>query len=355
MKRCFYRGILIILSLILIVIFFQKKIFNNTHYNEINYVIYECTNEDLCGGWADRLKGIMSAYALALLTDRQLVINQNKPCRLVNFLEPNEINWNLNDFTTNLTKRQTEQRWSIGNNKYRLSLADFSIKQFQSKFKFISIKNNLDWLEPISRNKNIRQHLINLGFDPAKFKIQFLFKKWYNKLFKLNERLELKYKNFTKQINGTKLICVQIRIGGKREFVAYDSTFTNISNTINYWNYIKKNFIKNETNYKVFLTTDTGKIESEAIDIFGANRLITNSGNNVHLDREKKLGNQCSKVDRVYLDFHSLQNCHMALISESGFGKLGVWNRVKPNENLAMFSKKGEIIVKKSANDLFIL
>jgi hypothetical protein len=69
------------------------------------------------------------------------------------------------------------------------------------------------------------------------------------------------------------------------------------------------------------------------------------------------------KLDKTFLDFHSLKNCHMAIISESGFGKLAIFNRNNPNENLAMFSnmrstsefKEQKIIVKNSSYDLYLL
>lgn len=44
------------------------------------YVIYECTNENLCGGWGDRLKGIMSSYAWSLITNRKFLIKHTRPC-----------------------------------------------------------------------------------------------------------------------------------------------------------------------------------------------------------------------------------------------------------------------------------
>ena len=38
----------------------------------------------------------------------------------------------------------------------------------------------------------------------------YLFRDWYNKLFKLNSRLDLKYKAFLKKINSSELICAQV-------------------------------------------------------------------------------------------------------------------------------------------------
>ncbi len=45
----------------------------------------------------------------------------------------------------------------------------------------------------MSLNKNIKQKLIDLGYQPNKFKMQFVFKKWYSDLFKLNVNLTKKY------------------------------------------------------------------------------------------------------------------------------------------------------------------
>jgi hypothetical protein len=130
-----------------------------------------------------------------------------------------------------------------------------------------------------------------------------------------------------------------------------------------YWNYMRTNFIKNLTDYRIFLTTDTEDIEAEAIKEFGNEFVVTNGGPNNHLDFFGKLESNDEKLDKTFLDFHSLQNCNMAIISESGFGKLGVFNRNNPNENLAMFSnmrpssefKEQKIKVKNSAYDLYIL
>jgi hypothetical protein len=88
-----------------------------------------------------------------------------------------------------------------------------------------------------------------------KFTMVYLFRKWYKKLFKLNSRLEIKYKSFLAKINSTELICAQVRIGGKRPLVNSDLQFTSINNTRIYWNYIKMNFInKTKNDYKLFLT-----------------------------------------------------------------------------------------------------
>jgi len=329
---------------------------------ESKYVIYECTFEEECGGLGDRLKGIMSAYALALLTDRHLLIKHVKPCLLTNFLEPNEYNWN-NYVDVNIAK--TINIWKVNDLNFRNQIEFWTKLDFNAQY--VSVRTNLDWILPLSKNKNLHSVIKRLGYEPSKFKIQYVFKKWYRKLFKLNIRLNEKYLSFLDRINNTKLFCAQVRIGGAREFVSHDSIFTFRNNSKLYWNYIRSNFIKNQTNYKIFLTTDTKNVEQEAINEFGQEKLIINEGNNYHLDREYDLESD-DMLDKIFLDFHALQNCQMALISESGFGKLkilflnlftgfinkvfsrkgklGVWNRENPNQNLTVFSNKIQGMIK---------
>ncbi len=71
--------------------------------------------------------------------------------------------------------------------------------------------------------------------------------------------------------------------------------------------------------------------------------------------RKPKFDLKCpNEIEKTFLDFYMLQNCDMAIISESGFGKLGVWNRLNPNENLVMINKKQQVEIKNSTNELFI-
>jgi hypothetical protein len=137
---------------------------------------------------------------------------------------------------------------------------------------------------------------------------------------------------------------------------ASGSSYIEIGNTKVYWNYIKKEFIRNRTDFKLFLTTDTKSIEHEAEKEFGKMNVIINDGPLRHLDRELNLGKQhCHRVEKTFLDFHCLQLCDMAIISESGFGKLGVWNRPNPSEKLAMFTKMQKLVVFNNSNELIII
>ncbi|CAF3902742.1 unnamed protein product, partial [Adineta steineri] len=55
-----------------------------------NTMIYSC--QSFCGGWGDRLRGILSVYILALLTNRHFMIDMNYPCEILKVLQPNVVN-----------------------------------------------------------------------------------------------------------------------------------------------------------------------------------------------------------------------------------------------------------------------
>ncbi len=50
------------------------------------HLVYYC--DGWCGGWGDRLKGIMSSYAWALLTKRSFVIRITQPCQFDQLFVP---------------------------------------------------------------------------------------------------------------------------------------------------------------------------------------------------------------------------------------------------------------------------
>jgi len=90
---------------------------------------------------------------------------------------------------------------------------------------------------------------------------------------------------------------------------------------------MRENFIQRDDDWRVFITSDVEIVEREAVDEFGPERVIRIPGLNTHVDREHNLGNDCTRIEKPILDFHFMQMCDKAVISSSGFGRLGVWNR----------------------------
>lgn len=62
--------------------------------------------------------------------------------------------------------------------------------------------------------------------------------------------------------------------------------------------------------------------------------MVNVDGDFIHIDRTYVNKKECVKADKVYLDFHVMQNCDMAVIGSGGFGYSAMLNRIKPFKNL---------------------
>ena len=307
----------------------------------LKYISYNCNENFECGGHGDRIKGIISTYIWSLITNRKFLINITKPCDLKNFLLPNKINWNealtkscdLTDSNEELSQISVVDLWGLNNNKFKENLKFIDILKFHEDKDLIILRTNRNYLTSYSRNKYVKISLLSKGLDPKFLDIPFVMKKIYSDLFKLTPRLQLKYDEFLKRAKPspkTILICAQVRIGGFLLNNNYDLKFINRNDSFVYWKFIKENFLTkiNSSSYRIFITTDTESIEKEAELEFGKNNIVVNSGVNVHVD-DNQVKN-CSTVEKIILDFHSLANCDMAVISGSQFGTFGIWNRDDP-------------------------
>lgn len=138
--------------------------------------------------------------------------------------------------------------------------------------------------------------------------------------------MQEKYDKYIQAAKPTKeftLICAQVRIGGARPHVKDDLMFTARNETVKFWDYIKENFIpkvKFADKYKIFITTDTESVQTEASEVFG-DKLFTTNGLFVHIDRDGTR-EDCSRFDKVVLDFYLYRNCDMSVYTKnSSYGR----------------------------------
>jgi len=126
-----------------------------TETNSKKYLVYFCDSPRGCGGLADRIKGIMSVYALALLTDRQLIINMTFPCRLDKYLIPNEVDWNQQVPTglKSITAGPIDQIKTAAD-----------INQLWNHADVVKIQTNLHVLYSLSLNKKYQAKIRELGY-----------------------------------------------------------------------------------------------------------------------------------------------------------------------------------------------
>lgn len=216
---------------------------------------------------------------------------------------------------------------------------------------------NRNFLPAIARNKIYVKKLNDLGFNPSQLDLSNTFRLFYNRLFKLAPKLEAKYDAFSKRAKPTpttKLICAQIRIGGKfyDRTLWKDVTFQTISNAQLYWRLIREKlipiigvdgFVDEFDDYRIFLTTDNENVHRSFLSEFGSEKLVYNEGSFNHIDmiNYSEDPNNCEPSEKSVLDFHALQLCDAAVITNTQFGSFGML--LRPNPTKEVYSYDTEI------------
>ena len=343
-----------IFSLIFVKISFliinQIRVQSNISYIKKNdyFIQYECSQKDMCGGWADRVKAILSTYAFSLLTNRKFLIKMTKYCDLNNILVPNEINWNyenLKDYKIS-DKKLLGYRWNFGYNQiFRKE------KNLYSEYKNISlliIKAGFMFSDPIAENVFLKSKVEKLGYNQSNFKIAYLLHDWYKKLFKLNGKMNKDYEEFRKKLKpnqNTKIICAQVRMDYPGSQAKFGKKIS-----LEFWNFIKDNFLNNtinSTEYVIYVTSDRENVKLEAKNFFKNNQVFYLEKSSDHVDVRAN----CKSTEKVILDFHIMQNCDIGVVSHSGFGILGLWNRPRPFKNLFVYTNRNQSALKKRYSD----
>ena len=123
---------------------------------------------------------------------------------------------------------------------------------------------------------------------------------------------------------------MQIRIGGSRPHVGGDRVFTEKRNSKLFWDFIRNNLIKDEKNYKIFVTSDTESVADESLDEFGPDKVIMIDGLYNHLDVGPYSKSSCKIYAKTFLDLHAFQLCDKVVVSRGGYGLMGDFLRENP-------------------------
>lgn len=319
------------------------------------FVEFECSTMDTCGGWGDRLKGIFSAYALALITNREFLIQATKNCDLANILVPNEVNWDYKQIR-NLRANFSQENLTIGwDYPFIDKLKEIDPFTLNENADIINIKTGIMFGDSFAYNKYVRSRLEQLGYEQEKFKIYYHMRKWYSKLFKLNMNMQKRYTeiyNKLKPNNMTQLICAQIRIGDPGHVTESEPNIQQ-----DYWKFINETFLSKSSDpsiYKIYVTSDREYAKQEALRYFPKNEIFFNPNTSVHVEKDfsnqTNLVTECNAMENVLLDFHILQNCDIGLVGHSGFGIMAMWNRDEPFKDVYVYTQKDQ---NKMKNDYF--
>ncbi len=220
--------------------------------------------------------------------------------------------------------------------EFKKSMEDFDLINFHSDKKLIILRTNREYLSELARNRLVRPRLIQLGFQPESFTFSKTIPSFYKKLFKLSPNLEPQLQEFLRRAkpnNQTKLVCMQIRVGGHDMQTFTDPNRSNARDVKLMWSFMRTKFTdsleEQSVDYRIFLTTDNQTVQDEALQEYG-HKLIVNRGKTGHMDNIAlhSGGSECGDISRTIVDFHCLEHCDMAIVTSiSQFGVYGLWVR----------------------------
>ena len=312
-----------------------------SHMSTERYMIYYCSW--FCGGWTDRLKGIVIAYVIATLTNRRFGIQiVDNPCALTDFVLPNEVNWSIPE---NVDLKSGAQVYSL------LSSAVFYRRVSKSNFddlftsRVVLFKANLEYFDQIKLNKLYRKQLewmMPLSRDQ-------IFSIIYRKLFTFSPRVQAEINRtlrLARPAKRGKLICAHVRFANNSELVhewigrhtkahgetvlTFLRTFDPSSPTYNKasaMNASKEASRSKDGPVRFFVTSDSAIYNDRAARVFGE-RFVRTEGRFVHVDKPgKNRRAACDGFTKVLVDQYLLTTCDVLVVSFSGFSRHAAYLR----------------------------
>ncbi|XP_064596708.1 uncharacterized protein LOC135463379 [Liolophura sinensis] len=297
------------------------------------YLVYSCSGRSPCGGWGDRLRGIVSTYVMAVLTNRVFVINMTSPCPLTMWLHPNLIPWTVHI----KPESQTDEIFIDVHDNTRFSelLKSVDLSKFFIK-DVVRLTPNYDLFSRLKLNPIYQTQLTEMS-KPVPGKPVSLFSRIFEDLFAMNHNLEFQVSKFLAGLYEPKrhrtLICAQIRMGRNPSIPRDTEIRTRPSELKALWNFLQE--YKNDNRFKIFVTTDSESVRKEAKKLFSS-QILDTSGPITHPDYRH--GNDsCLGLGKIILDQYLLRFCDTLVISKSLFGVIGAHLRGKTS-NLYQFS-----------------
>ncbi|XP_045178046.2 uncharacterized protein LOC123538143 [Mercenaria mercenaria] len=320
------------------------------HCRSQRFLVFKCDSSSLCGGLADRQKGIVSSFLLALLTNRTFVVDMTTPCELNNFLLSNIYNWSMcTDFLKTVPKTNfIELKYVNGNTKKFLNQVEsFNFDRNWTK-QVVVLRLNAYAIDGIRQHKQARTRLkwlMNITNEEA---IHLVL----HTLFKPNQRLLKDAVQFyDNKILGRHLVCSHIRIG-KNPSIPEDGTRPRgYSNETVIFDFLEK--YDDVRKYVIYIASDSEDIKRHAETRFKSYIKIHRTI--VHVDRLGKLKRftkeACEGLYTALLEQSILTLCDTLLLTRSGFGTMAAYLR-GTSDNLFLFHPKTQRILESNLTNI---
>ncbi|XP_050412073.1 uncharacterized protein LOC126826952 [Patella vulgata] len=300
------------------------------------YLIYHCGGSGICGGWTDRLKGIVTGYILSTLTNRKFGIRiTDIPCNLSSIIQPNIINW---DFNPVLKKSSISNHFYVGSTQFYSNIKEMD---FNVEFKkpIVYFRANLDYVDGLKQNKLYNTQLSwmkHLSRDQVYAKI-------IKELFTLapdSQKLIDTFMKIALPSEKHKLVCAHVRRGRNPTIPNDSQVRVSDEDVLHVWKFLLH--YNNPNIYRIFFTSDSESDVTRARNLF-PDQMVDNKGQIIHFERASGQ-RDCEGFRKVVVDQQILMKCDVLMISFSGFSRMAAYVRGKDDDTFCLLRNHTGII-----------
>lgn len=314
---------------------------NNNNANKFNttkfkhncenkrFIAYMCVKGHACGGFGDRLKGIISTFLLAELLNRTFVIIHNDPCELSDLLLPNLYDWTqCTQYVLSMPKGKTKTLDIMYGYDYRFrnALKHINFEEVIDR-QAVFIHTNQIWINQICARPSADQ-TINWAVGKSIPEVSNFV---LTRLFRPSKWLENKVRSFMKLIpSSRKLICSHIRIGRNPSLKVDLRRPWGVPDINAIFNFLR-NF-DNPIKYAIYVASDSEEVKRHAKRIFSS--VITIDMPIIHIDRytNKQSKASCQGMQTVVFEQQILSKCNILLLTHSGLGTMAAYFSALPQK-----------------------
>mmetsp|Transcript_25928 Transcript_25928/g.46796 ORF Transcript_25928/g.46796 Transcript_25928/m.46796 type:complete len:421 (-) Transcript_25928:25-1287(-) len=291
---------------------------------KVGKLIWSCPPDKRCGGYGDRMKGIMSGFLIALLTNREFGIYHTDPMELKDVLQPTaHVKWD----------EYPENR------SYAFRIKDKPPKSGKDLISKLSdvvwFETNQDLVEYLQSLSVFSPTLGRMGIGHRCIDLSCIYGCLFNTLFTVGEVLK---SNMTQtSARHPRFVSVQIRTGGGEVSGWADPMRTSHYVCDKMWDVVD-DFRKSKCpKCHIFLTTDSASQQRAAQKRYGS-ELFFVEGAITHSDRSSQ-AKAAKGFPKVVMDNLLIGQAEFGVISNSGFSYTAVW-RTKLNTTVVRMNKQ---------------
>jgi hypothetical protein len=235
------------------------------------------------GGFADRMKGIVSLYHFCLCKEIPFKINYAYPFCLSDFLQPNKYDWQINEKMISFHRKEAKLMFLYGKNKVKRLFCLNTSKQIHAFF-------NTDIVEQLN----------------AEFHTDYTWGQLFGQLFKPAEILQSEINRHLKIINGN-YICAVFRFqnlfGDFQEYKCQPLNETEQNILIQKCLKSLLELQEEENSRKILVTSDSAKFLTAVAEL---ENIFAFPAKVVHIDCTEN--EQYNVYMKSFLDFYLISN-----------------------------------------------